>query len=172
MPQDSTIIFKCNGHFIDVSKEDIEEELFAYHRHITDDYDHIIEISPRPTPRPRAVSRKMGDKHVANVYHPSEYTKYKKDIASLLKMKRVPKGNYSSVFVTFYLPYPKSTPKKRFVEGAKHQKKPDWDNFIKGFQDALSDAGILLGDDGKVSDGAVRKRMTTQPYGFIKFNLL
>jgi len=168
------ILFPCQGHAHETEKALLDDELHAYYRHITDDYDYRINIEPMPTPRPRStvMKSKATGKQFVNVYHPKEYTDYKKAIAWMLKDAKLAlkPGNYSHLFLTIYLPYPKSTPKKDLIAGSKHRKKPDWDNFIKGFQDAMEDGGIIF-NDGAISDGAVRKRYTLEPQGFIQFNL-
>lgn len=168
------ILFPCTGHSVESDRLDLDTQLLAYFRHIKGEYDFRIQIDPMPTPRPRAtiMRRKGTGQQFVNVYNPAEYTKYKQNIAILLKDARLglKSGTYSRLFVTIHLPYNKTEPKKNLIDGAPHRKKPDWDNYIKGFQDALEDAGIIL-NDGAISDGAVRKRYTTQPQGFISFNL-
>lgn len=161
-----------------VVSQEIIAELMAYERHIRGDYDYVIQIEPMPTPRPRSkimTSRnKRRCKPYVLVYHDKDYTDYKNQISLILKDVKLglKPYDYSMLFVTFWIPYPASTPNKRRVDRVKHRKKPDWDNYIKGFQDGMSDAGILIKGDGSISDGAIKKRMTTQPYGFISFNIL
>lgn len=158
--------------------EQILKELMAYERHVRGDYDYVIQIEPMPTPRPRTriMNTRAGQKcdPYVIIYHPTEYTKYKEEIVWKLKDSKLglKKGDYAMIFVTIHIPYNKTEPQKNRIEGSRHRKKPDWDNYIKGFQDALSDAGFLISGDGAFSDGAVRKRYTTQPTGFISFNLL
>jgi Holliday junction resolvase RusA-like endonuclease len=155
--------------------ETYEAEINAFARHVRGDYDYHLDIEPMPTPRPRSriMNRKAGGAPFVHVYHPAEYTKYKEEIVWRLKdaSLQLRPGDYSALYATFYMPYPVSTPKKNLIENAKHRKKPDYDNFIKGFQDALEQAGIVVGD-GVLSDGSIRKRYTTQPKGFIRFTLI
>lgn len=142
--------------------------------HIQGIYDFRIDLNPKPTPRPRASARMMGGKARVMVYNPSEYTEYKKQIAMALRVLKVPKGEYSRIYISVHMPYPKSvkdTKKEtRRVDGAPHLKKPDWDNYVKGIQDAMGDAGIIK-DDGGLSDGMVKKRYTIEENGFIQFSL-
>jgi Holliday junction resolvase RusA-like endonuclease len=168
------------------------EEIQAYERHVRGEYDYTIHIDPMPTPRPRST---IGWKSMFNlfgrtltpafvsmikkqafihVYHPPEYTAYKEKLCWLLKDARLKlkKDVYTYLFVTFYIPYPDSTALRNRADRARHMKKPDYDNYIKGFQDALQDAGILLKDDGAFADAAIKKRYTTQKQGFISFNLI
>lgn len=169
---------------LQLSSDDMhyEEELVQYLRHLKHDYDYTVNIEPMPTPRARATARKMyvggSEKMVATVYNPTEYTKYKKQIIAIVKKEaKIPRGNYNKIFATFYIPYSKSTPKKNLIEGAPHLKKGDWDNFAKGLCDALQGdrnegiEGVLI-DDGTIHMGSVRKVYTTNPTGFIRFNLI
>ncbi len=155
----------------------ITTEILQYVRHANGSHDHMLPIDPMPTPRPRgrAIKSKYSDKAFVQFYHPTEYTAYKGSIAFLAKKLvfdgTLKPGEYSKVFVTFYMAYPKSTPKKNLIEGADHKKKPDFDNLIKGLLDGLADAGILITGDGALSDGSIRKRYTTQPEGRIEFTL-
>lgn len=152
---------------------------------------YVLPITPKPTPRPRSsvMWRSMKDilgqkltegmvdmikkKAMINVYSPSDYTKYKKDLAFLIKTAKpkIQLDNYRSLVAIFYMPYPKSTPKKRLIEGFPHSKKPDWDNYIKGLQDAIEECK-LISNDGTISEGIVAKRYTTQKHGRIEFSLL
>lgn len=168
------ILYPCAGHAYESDRQELQEEMGQYYRHISGDYDFEIDIEPMPTPRPRAtvMTARATGKQFVNIYNPADYTKYKSAIAILLKDARLglKKGNYGRIFVTFYMTYPKSTPKKDLIDNAPHIKKPDWDNYIKGLQDAMQDAGIML-NDSAVSDGAVRKRYTLRPKGYIAFSL-
>lgn len=164
--------------FPGVGDEQALKEFMAYERHVRGEYDFTIPVEPMPTPRPRSrVANSRGGQPVKPyvlVYQEPDYMTYKKEIAVRLKDARLglSKGDYSMILVGIYLPYPASTPQKSRIPEGKHRKKPDWDNFIKGFQDALGDAGILLNGDGALSDGAVRKRYTTAEKGFISFTLI
>lgn len=122
-----------------------------------------LEITPRPTPRPRF--GKYGQ-----VHNTPEYNKYLKDLVVLIKELRVPKKDYFKLDAMFFMPYPKTTAKKRKVDNVPHRKKPDRDNFEKGLMDALEKAG-LLANDGQVSDGEITKRYTLRIRGFILFKL-
>lgn len=170
---------------LEFSSEDPKhvEELKQYLRHLKGDYDHVIPITPMPTPRARAVARKTfiagKETHIASVYNPSEYTTYKNRILKMIKdgKIKIERGNYNKVFATFYIPFPQSTPKSKLIEGSPHLKKGDWDNFAKGLCDALQGdykkniPGVLI-DDGTLHTGAVKKVYTKDPVGFIKFNLI
>ncbi len=167
------ISFPCSGHAIDSDRIEFQEELEQYFKHITGDYQYELDIEPMPTPRPRSrVVTPFGKPSFVHVYNPAEYTNYKAAIALMCKDARLglKKGTYGRIFVTFYMTYPKSTPKKNLIDNAPHVKKPDWDNYIKGLQDALQDSGIML-NDSAISDGAVRKRYTLRERGYIAFSL-
>lgn len=122
-----------------------------------------IEIHPKPTPRPR-FSR------YGPIYNDPKYTKYRIDLTILIKEKRLPKNDYYKLNAIFFLPYPKGTAKIRSIDNVPHRKKPDRDNYEKGFMDSLEDAGVLA-NDGQISDGEILKRYTTEKRGFILFNL-
>jgi Holliday junction resolvase RusA-like endonuclease len=161
--------------FPEEDQANIDRELKLYERHIRNDHDFILDIEPVPTPRPRgrAMKSKYSDKHFVHFYNEPHYTKYKDNIVLLLKDASlgIKKGDYKKIFVTMYMPYPASTPASKRIDGAPHRKKPDWDNYIKGFQDALEQAGIV-DNDGAISQGSVRKAYTTKHRGFIGFTLV
>ncbi len=121
-----------------------------------------IDITPRPSPRPR-----LG-KH--GTYNEPWYTKYLKDVRLLLRLKKIPKDEYSELRAYFYLPYPKSTAKKNLINGAPHCKKPDADNILKGFCDALEKEGIIE-NDSRLYKKDIEKRYTTEKTGCIIFSL-
>lgn len=135
--------------------------------------DYVLDIDPMPTPRPRAAVMGKGENAKVRMYSPDKYTSYKKALMYLIRglKPRIKRDSYRSIVVVFYIPYPKSTPKKRLIEGMPHQKKPDWDNYIKGLQDAISDVG-LVSDDGILSEGFVAKRYTVSSRGRIEFSLI
>lgn len=167
------------------SKEEIDTTIVsrareasdAVYRHMMGDYDHVINMEPMPTPRPKFTVRKGGKGRPdwVQVYHPTEYTKYKDKLACIVRgmvlegeMKR---SDYSMVLVTFHMPYPQSTPKKNLIDMADHIKKPDHDNLEKGFLDGMADAE-LFSSDSVVCKAFVRKCYTTKPEGFIGFTLI
>lgn len=160
--------------FSDVTEDLLTKEVKLYERHLRGDHDYVLDVEPVPTPRPRgrAMKSKYSDKHFVHFYNEPHYTKYKTTIAWMLRDAKLglKPGDYSKIFVTFYLPYPKSTSKKNLIENAPHRKKPDWDNYIKGIQDAMEEAGIFI-NDGALSDGIVMKRYTTRERGYIAFSL-
>ena len=130
-----------------------------------------IEIEPMPTPRPRMrVIKKRDGKSFASVYNDSKYTKYKNDLTKEILALNLKKDDYYKLDIVFFLPYPKSTAKKRRVDSAPHRRKPDKDNFEKAFMDALESSG-LIANDGQISDGVIMKRYTTEAKGFIMFKI-
>jgi Holliday junction resolvase RusA-like endonuclease len=146
-------------------------------RHLTHDYDHVIEMEPEPAARPRSMimRSKNNPQGYVHTYNPPEYTKYKMELAKKIgELKRIGQiktdAGYTMVAVTFYLTYPMSTAKKRIIDLAPHFKKPDGDNFLKGLLDAMSDASIFA-NDSNIADFCVRKCYTIKPNGFIAFSL-
>lgn len=132
-------------------------------------FHYTIYLKPRPTPRPRA-GKGFGGR--AQVYNDPKYTAYKESLISIFGMMGIkqPKKPFQRIYMECGLPYPKSTPKYKKLEGSFHLLKPDWDNFVKGVQDGLEQAGIIHADGG-IAVGLVIKRYTLQPTGYIKFSL-
>lgn len=79
-----------------------------------------------------------------------------------------------SLALTFYMPIPKSTSKKKAKEMAEnntfHTKKPDIDNLIKLVQDALN--GIAWKDDGCICRIDAIKCYGSEPKTFISIYYL
>ena len=120
-----------------------------------------IYIYPVPASRPR-VTRK-------GTYTAPKYSTYKTDLTWFLKRKRIPASDYSSISIVFGMPYSKSTQKKQLIEGKQHRIKPDIDNLMKGFMDALEQAGIIK-NDSQICNVIMKKVYTTQR-GYIEFDL-
>ena len=80
----------------------------------------------------------------------------------------VPKGDYEYVRINFYFPYPTNTAQKSIVDKAPMRYKYDVDNLIKGFFDALQDAGIIE-DDRTIAAVYSEKLFTVENFGFIEF---
>lgn len=123
---------------------------------------YILDIDAMPTPRPRL--GKFG------TYNPPNYTKYKKGLVILLKSLNIPKEDYSYVKIFFRFPYPASTPKKNRLDEAPMRYKYDIDNLLKGFFDALQDAGIVQ-DDRRIAGVYAEKFFTNNQKGCIEFEL-
>ena len=115
-----------------------------------------------PTPRPR-----LG-KH--GVYNPKQYKHYKNSIKTLLVLYKVPKGDYDYIHARFYVPYPKSTPKKNLIADFPLRQCFDCDNVIKGLCDALEETKIIS-DDRKFSSMFIEKFRTLNKEGRIDFEL-
>jgi Holliday junction resolvase RusA-like endonuclease len=131
----------------------------------------VLDIEPMATPRPRAAAQKLGNKMTARVYHPTEYTEYKLDITEmLLAIERLEQKRYYGLAAVLYLPFPVGEAKKRTYENRPHEKKPDFDNLIKGFVDALVSSGIVI-EDGHLHTNMILKRYTVNETGRIEFNL-
>lgn len=78
----------------------------------------------------------------------TRYNQYKKDLKALVRGELDPKFD-----IDFYVPMPKSwsDKKKREMAGKPHQDKPDIDNFLKAFMDAM------CSDDSYIYDAHPRK---------------
>lgn len=114
-----------------------------------------IEIPLSPVTKPRMTQR---DRWYTNPDHidpkkrqrpaVARYNQYKKDLASLVK------GELDPCFdIDFLVPMPKSwsAKKKAEMDGKPMQDKPDIDNFLKAFMDAM------CSDDSYVYDAHPRK---------------
>jgi Holliday junction resolvase RusA-like endonuclease len=106
-----------------------------------------------------------------NTHNTPKYIKYKEQLVFLLKSQGIIKGNYSTVFVEFYFPYPKSTPKKNRIDNAPaFHTRYDLDNLIKGFFDSLQEAYVIE-NDRAICTTLASKIYTTQDRGRITFDL-
>tara|TARA_R110000803_G_C11950921_1_gene317673 strand:+ start:506 stop:931 length:426 start_codon:yes stop_codon:yes gene_type:complete len=121
-----------------------------------------IPITPMPTPRPRV--GKYG------AYNPPKYTAYKKSLIQWLSLLKIPQNDYDYIHAIFYVPYPKSTPKKHRINNFPLRTKFDCDNVIKGLCDALEQSNIL-NDDRCLSGMFIEKLRTTEEKGYIEFEL-
>ena len=121
-----------------------------------------IPIQPMPTPRPRA--SRFG------VYNPKKYTDYKKNLIIHLHSLNIPKKDYDYIHAKFYVPYPKSTPKKNLIDNFPLRQCFDCDNVIKGLCDALEQASII-DNDRQISSMFIQKYRTINDVGFVKFEL-
>lgn len=131
-----------------------------------------INRPPYSSPRPRA--RNTGK--FTQIYMPSEYMKEKKIIQDFLK-PHIPKGfelmtGPLRMDITFYMSIPKSYSTKKHNEllGTLHFKKPDRDNLLKTYQDALE--GLIYLNDAQVGAGAVNKIYSDNPRVEIKIKEL
>ena len=122
----------------------------------------LIPITPMPTPRPR-----LG-KH--GVYNPKRYKQYKNSIKSFLSLLKIPKGDYDYIHAKFFVPYPKSAPKKSLIDKFPLRQCFDCDNVIKGLCDALEESKIIS-DDRLFSSMFIEKFRTTNTEGRIEFEL-
>jgi len=107
--------------------------------------EYIFKINPMGKPR-MVHSDAWAHRDVVE-----RYWVYKDMLA--LQARRVKYEIGDMLYIVFYLPMPGSwSQKKRLaMNGKPHQQKPDADNLLKGFMDAL------LADDAKVYDVRIRK---------------
>ncbi len=91
-----------------------------------------VDIPIVPVPKPRMTRSDAWKKRPAVV----RYFAFKDELRGLVRGSLEP-----DVSLVFYLPMPKSWSEKKRVAmcGSPHQKKPDIDNLIKAFLDALCD---------------------------------
>ena len=132
-----------------------------------------VEIENMATPRPRARVIKIGNKVSPQIYNPTEYTNWKKALAECLKSSGIKKGYYNCVEMVVGIPLKKSYTKKEkmLMLNSLHEKKPDFDNFVKGVLDAISDSGIIR-DDNAFGSGLTEKVWIGEnEAAFVLFNL-
>ena len=122
-----------------------------------------IELTPKPTPRPRL--GKYG------VYNKSEYKKYQTDMMYFVNSLNIPKDDYSHLTARFYFPYPKKTSKKNRIDYALMRNKCDLDNLVKGLMDVLEKTSVI-NNDRQISSLFLEKRYTLRECGHIEFELL
>ena len=124
---------------------------------------YVINVSPQTSPRPRL--GKFG------AYMPLKYKLYKEEIIwEMKKMDNLNPADYSELELIAYFPYPKSTPKKRLIEGSPMRVKPDYDNTAKTITDCLESIGIIE-NDSQIYKASIMKLYTTHKVGRLEFNL-
>ncbi len=67
-----------------------------------------------------------------------------------------------SLIVTVTFPYTSGTPKKDEGKVLRHGKKPDLDNWVKGFIDRMVALGFML-DDGQIDQLMTKKERGSRP---------
>lgn len=116
----------------------------------------IIDITPMPSPRPRA--RCVGRRPM--IYMPKEYIEYKEGLKTIIRSQHKGKPYECPVkaYITFDMPMPKSWSKKKKAEKqfTPHTSKPDCDNLAKTLLDTMN--SIVFLDDSQVCELTVVKR--------------
>ena len=112
----------------------------------------FIDGKPEPQGRGRASTYNTGKRKIT-VRDPEKSRKWKQDVVKQAKSSRVRlMEGPLRVVMTFYMPRPKSLPKRVLW----HVKKPDVDNLCKAVGDALN--GIAYNDDSQIVRLKVFKR--------------
>ncbi len=130
--------------------------------HILECLKYKIPITPMPTPRPR-----LGK---GGVYNPKKYTEYKKSLIAYIHSLDLKADDYDYIHARFFIPFPKSTPKKKRINNSPLKSVFDCDNVIKGLCDALEQSNIIT-DDRAIWSMFVEKFRTTDDSGRIEFDL-
>ena len=104
----------------------------------------MVSIPVIPVPKPRMTRSDVWKRRPAT----TRYWQFKDDIREHVSGTLEPRFS-----VIFRIPMPKSWSKKQraLMNGKPHQQKPDADNYLKAFMDALCD------DDSYVYDARVQK---------------
>ena len=122
-----------------------------------------IPGEPVPQGRPRFHSRNG----FVSVYDPPASKKYKEYVANFAKEHYAwnPIEGMVMMNCNFYLPIPKSWPKKKQEMARNHEirpsAKPDWDNYAKAMCDGLN--GVLYKDDGQIVESSVKLFYCDEP---------
>ena len=118
-----------------------------------------------PVAKGRPKFRKVG--RFVQTYTPAKTHKAEKWIADCFKAQvlKVPK-EYDELYLTcnFFMPFPKSTSKKRqgeWHERKGHTKRPDLDNLVKTVCDGLN--GVAFSDDSAIVCMDVAKVYSKEP---------
>jgi Holliday junction resolvase RusA-like endonuclease len=106
---------------------------------------YTFSITPTPAPR---MNRSDSWKQRPCVL---KYWAFKDELVRQAKKMGFKLGN--KISIKCYMPMPESwsETKKHRMDGEPHQQKPDFDNLLKAFCDALTD------DDSKIYDGRCQK---------------
>jgi Holliday junction resolvase RusA-like endonuclease len=125
----------------------------------------FIPIKPRQADRAR---RGRGN----SMYTPEKYRRYQEDFLKLLGgVNKVPLGDYCHLSVICFIPYPKSTPQKKRINGALKRSVPDTDNYTKAVKDILKKHGAVS-DDAIIASNEAVKVWIDDPIGGVYFKLL
>jgi len=117
----------------------------------------VIPVEPVPKPRPKVIKTRRGQVFTVTPGKCGETEiMIRKYVMEHAKVK-FPKPTPLRLEVTFYVPKPKSLPKSR-----KHPStRPDLDNYLKLFKDALNK--YLWDDDSQIVEVKARKAYGDPP---------
>jgi len=92
---------------------------------------HIVDIPVPPCPKPRMTRSDKWKQRPAVM----RYRQFKDDLREVIKGELDPRFK-----IVFHVPLPKSWSEKKKIafDGQPHQVKPDVDNYLKAFMDAMS----------------------------------
>lgn len=122
-----------------------------------------LDITPQTSPRPR-----LG---LFGVHMPVKYKHYCDCMIHEILKENIPNDDYSKLELIAYFPYPKSTAKKRLIEGFPMRVKPDYDNTAKTITDCLEKIEVLK-NDSQIYKAIITKLYTIEKTGRILFRLL
>ena len=122
-------------------------------------------VIPNPTAKSRHRMALRGKKVISYDIQHAE-----KEKAKTLSMQQMRENGLKPIsdgqitaYMRFYLPIPKSLSRKRKIEflGKPHTKKPDIDNYMKFYMDALT--GVAYEDDKLIYSVEARKEYSDRP---------
>lgn len=131
---------------------------------------HTFELTPVEQQRPRAARSKYG----VHMYDPQKVKQFKRVVAAeaQLSYRERPLEGALTVSINFYRPIIKSVSRREMKRREARQVlpvvKPDLDNYIKSFLDALH--GIYWIDDNQICHIEARKFYSQTPRIEIKIN--
>lgn len=113
-------------------------EDFLLHINEYNTFSFIVDQKALPTPRPRVTE--------SGVFYPKNYQNYFKTLLLNLKLKKIPKKEYSQLHLIFGFKYNSSTKKSDRINNKPCNKLADNDNLAKGVMDALEKLQIIDND--------------------------
>jgi len=119
-----------------------------------------FEFKGKPIPKPRMTKADAWKKRPIVL----AYWDFKDEIRRQAREQGFELGEQYKARVYVEMPKSWSEKKKLLMDGTKHQQRPDWDNYTKGFQDCLAE------EDSRIWYACVQKRWTREP-GIIIENL-
>jgi Holliday junction resolvase RusA-like endonuclease len=139
---------------------------------------YILNITPQTNVRatqgdkkwfriPREVLKVRYSMGYARLLRLEKYNKYKIDLMALCKVKRFVLPS-QGLCIKFFIPMPKTWRKwqRELMDGKLHRSKPDIDNLLKAFFDALISEDKFIGHLGEIS-----KHWTSQERGWIELEI-
>ena len=129
-------------------------------------FECYVKGEPKPQPRPKA-ARRGGFIQIYTPPTAKEWrTAVEKAVASHQRREDAPGSIFSgplSLRLAFFLKRPQRLMRAKDPSGeVSHTSTPDCDNLAKAVMDALTDTGVVWGDDSQVQDLMISKRYVSK----------